>query len=164
MGRHQEAESLDSRTFEARERILGAEHPDTLSSMNNLAVSLESTGRHQEAEDLYRKALQAQERSLGVEHPDTLLSNWNLAILLLRTRRCCEAWPLLGRAWPRLGATTQAVRRVANWCCWCRRRRRNGLRGCGSVRWLSVAGTVVAAVFVGMFVKGGHYLFCVCCV
>jgi Tetratricopeptide repeat len=53
-------------------RSPGPEHPDTLSSVNNLAGLYESTGRYAEAEPLYKRALEARERVLGPEHPDTL--------------------------------------------------------------------------------------------
>ena len=39
--------------------MLGPRHPDTLSSLNNLAGLYEDQGRYGEAEPLYREALQA---------------------------------------------------------------------------------------------------------
>ena len=59
--------------------MLGKEHPDTLVSVNNLALLYEAQGRYGEAEPLYRRALEAYERVLGKEHPDTLISVNNLA-------------------------------------------------------------------------------------
>ena len=41
--------------YEARQRVLGAEHPDTLKSLNNLAVALERHGKAAEAEALHRQ-------------------------------------------------------------------------------------------------------------
>ena len=41
--------------YEARQRVLGAEHPDTLSSLSNLAVALETQGKAAEAEALHRQ-------------------------------------------------------------------------------------------------------------
>ena len=64
------------------ERILGPEHPDTLSSVGNLAILLSDKGDYAAAEALYRRALEARERILGPEHPHTLSSLNNLAILL----------------------------------------------------------------------------------
>ena len=60
------------RALEARERVLGKEHPDTLGSVNNLAALYHDQGRYGEAEPLYKRALEASERVLGKEHPDTL--------------------------------------------------------------------------------------------
>ncbi len=59
--------------------MLGPEHPDTLTSVNNLAVLLMSQGDYAGAAPLYRRALEARERVLGPEHPDTLNSVNNLA-------------------------------------------------------------------------------------
>ena len=48
-GRYYEALPLYVDCLEARRRVLGAEHPDTLASMNNLAGLYESQGRYYEA-------------------------------------------------------------------------------------------------------------------
>ena len=82
MGKYEEAEPLYRRALAGREAALGAEHPDTLMSVNNLAVLLKDMGKYEEAEPLYRRALAGQEAALGAEHPDTLSSVNNLAILL----------------------------------------------------------------------------------
>ena len=41
-----EAEPLHRRTLEVRERVLGKEHPDTLASLNNLALLYKAQGRY----------------------------------------------------------------------------------------------------------------------
>jgi Flp pilus assembly protein TadD len=64
------------------ERTLGSEHPDTLSSLNNLAILLKYKGDLAGAEPLLRRVIEARERTLGPEHPDTLRSLNNLANLL----------------------------------------------------------------------------------
>ena len=74
-----ESKILLTEVLEARERILGARHPVTLASVNNLAVCLKARGQMKDAEALYRRALEAQERTLGADHPDTLRSVNNLA-------------------------------------------------------------------------------------
>ncbi|MBI4875587.1 MAG: tetratricopeptide repeat protein, partial [Acidobacteria bacterium] len=80
-GRYGEAEPLYARALAARERVLGAEHPDTLGSVNNLAGLYESQGRYGEAEPLYARALAGLERTLGREHPHTVTVRKNLARL-----------------------------------------------------------------------------------
>jgi len=50
------------------------DHPETLISTNNLAVSLQNKGDFAGAEQLYRHVLDAHERALGPEYPDTLTS------------------------------------------------------------------------------------------
>ena len=82
------------RALEACERVLGKEHPDTLTSVNNLADLYQAQGRYGEAEPLYKRALEARERVLGKEHPDTLASVNNLAALYQAQGRYAEAEPL----------------------------------------------------------------------
>jgi hypothetical protein len=53
-GRYAEAEKLDRETLDIRRRVLGPEHPVTLTSMNNLAIVLADEGRYAEAEKLDR--------------------------------------------------------------------------------------------------------------
>jgi tetratricopeptide (TPR) repeat protein len=78
-GRLQEAMKLEEKVVEAMNRTLGEEHPDTLTSMNNLAISYSDLGRRQEAMELKEKVVEASKRTLGQEHPDTLSSMNNLA-------------------------------------------------------------------------------------
>ena len=62
--------------------VLGEEHPDTASSMNNLAIALQEQGKWQEAEEMHREVLEITRRDLGQEHRKTLASMNNLAIVL----------------------------------------------------------------------------------
>ena len=75
----EDAIRLHEETLAVRERVLGAEHPDTLVSRNNLANAYQQAGRTEEAMRLYEETLAVRERVLGLEHPDTLVSRNNLA-------------------------------------------------------------------------------------
>jgi len=97
-GRYAEAQQVAGIAYRYAERVLGAEHPDTLVTVNNLALLYKSNGRYGEAEPLSRRALAARERVLGAEHPDTLVSVDNLASLYRAQGRYGEAEPLLLRA------------------------------------------------------------------
>jgi tetratricopeptide (TPR) repeat protein len=97
-GRWREAEPLAVRAMQVREQVLGAEHPDTLASVNNLALLYKSQGRYAEAEPLHQRELAACERVQGSEHPDTLISVNNLAALYESQGRYAEAEPLFQRA------------------------------------------------------------------
>jgi len=55
-------------------RALGAEHPDTLTGMANLASTYQKQGRWKEAEELGVQVMDIRKTVLGVEHPDTLTS------------------------------------------------------------------------------------------
>jgi serine/threonine protein kinase len=62
-----------------RERELGADHPDTLTTLNNLAMAFRDAGRLPEAITLLEQVRAAQEQKLGADHPDTLATLNNLA-------------------------------------------------------------------------------------
>ena len=85
------------RALECRERVFGPEHPDTLSSVNNLALLIRGMGDYAQAEPLLRRALDSCERVSGPEHPDTLTSVNNLAELLFRRGDYSKAEPLYRR-------------------------------------------------------------------
>ena len=65
---------------------LGPDHPDTLTSMNNLAVSYAALGRYPDALKLHEETLALRQAKLGPDHPDTLTSMNNLARQLHRLR------------------------------------------------------------------------------
>jgi hypothetical protein len=54
--------------------VLGKEHPDTLTRMNNLALVLGKQGKYEEAEAMHRQTLELREKVPGEEHPDTDMS------------------------------------------------------------------------------------------
>ena len=60
-------------------RILGGEHPLTLTSLNNLAYTYGELGEHKKALEMNEKVYTLRCRILGDEHPDTLTSLSNLA-------------------------------------------------------------------------------------
>jgi hypothetical protein len=61
--------------METRKRVLGAEHPDTLTTMNNLAFTLKGCGQDAEAIKLMEKCVQLRTLVLGANHPYTLSSS-----------------------------------------------------------------------------------------
>ncbi|KDN23233.1 FxSxx-COOH system tetratricopeptide repeat protein [Amycolatopsis rifamycinica] len=82
---------LFEQTLAGRERVLGAEHPDTLTSRNNLAGAYMSAGRLDEAIALHEQNLADYERVSEAEHPDTLTSRNNLAAAYKSAGRLDEA-------------------------------------------------------------------------
>jgi tetratricopeptide (TPR) repeat protein len=69
-----EAEGLYRRALDARERTLGADHADTLWSVNGLAQLLSDKGERRElneAEALFQRALERRTTNLGADHVDT---------------------------------------------------------------------------------------------
>ncbi len=61
---------------------LGAEHPETLGTANNLATTLSSQGDYARARARFMAVLEARTRTLGAEHPETLRTRHNLACAL----------------------------------------------------------------------------------
>ena len=80
------------------EKALGAEHPATGTSLNNLAGLLEAQGDYAAAKPLYERALAIREKALGAEHPATGASLNNLAVLLEAQGDYAAAKPLYERA------------------------------------------------------------------
>jgi tetratricopeptide (TPR) repeat protein len=79
-GRYDEAEKAFSQALETFKEVLGAEHPSTLISMANLALTYSYQERWEEAEKLGIQVLETRKRVLGQEHPNTLISIANLAL------------------------------------------------------------------------------------
>ncbi|WP_308504432.1 tetratricopeptide repeat protein, partial [uncultured Actinomyces sp.] len=59
--------------------LLGTDHPDTLSTRNNLANAYRAAGRLNDATPLLEETLEALTRALGPNHPHTLDTRHNLA-------------------------------------------------------------------------------------
>ena len=73
-----------------RERVLGADHPNTLATRDNLAGAYRGAGRTAEAITLYEQVLAGRERVLGADHPNTLATLNNLATAYRETGRTAE--------------------------------------------------------------------------
>src|SRR5207253_4044179 len=71
IAQYPEAEPLYQRALAIRERVLGAEHPNTAMSLNGLANLYANQGKNEQAEPFYRRALAIYEHVLGAEHSDT---------------------------------------------------------------------------------------------
>jgi tetratricopeptide (TPR) repeat protein len=86
-----EAEKLEVQAMEMRKRVLGEDHPFTLTSMNNLASALSNRGRYKEAERLEVQVMETRKRLFGPEHLDTITSMANLALTYQEQGRYNEA-------------------------------------------------------------------------
>jgi len=90
-GRYREAGKVFEEVADANKRVLGAEHPDTLISVGNLASTYWKQGRWKEAEELGVEVMETSKRVLGAEHPSTLTSMANLASTYSNQGRWKEA-------------------------------------------------------------------------
>jgi len=86
-----EAIELFEQVLAECKRLLGADHPDTLTTRNNLASAYDSAGRFGEAIELYEQVLADRVRVLGNDHPDTLNTRSNLALAYYYVGRFGEA-------------------------------------------------------------------------
>jgi len=80
--------------YKRRVGILGASHPDTLRSTNNMANLYYSQGKYDKAKPLFVECLSLRKAILGPSHPDTLQSMNNLAMLFYSQGKYDEAEPL----------------------------------------------------------------------
>ena len=69
------------------ERLLGADHPTTLTTRNNLAMAYRAAGRTADAIPLYERTLADCERFMGADHPDTKAAREGLAALTSEPER-----------------------------------------------------------------------------
>ena len=100
-GRASGAQALAIRKEEGRgggETVLGEGHPLTATSLNNLAMLLDSQGDYAAAKPLYEQALAINKAVLGERHPATATSLNNLAGLLDAQGDYAAAKPLYEQA------------------------------------------------------------------
>jgi tetratricopeptide (TPR) repeat protein len=90
---HQDPVSYLMRALAIYEQVLGPNHPDTASSLNNLAALYGNQGQYAEAESLLQRALAIYEQVLGPDHPDTASNLNKLAALYRAQGQYAEAEP-----------------------------------------------------------------------
>jgi tetratricopeptide (TPR) repeat protein len=82
----------------AKQRVLGPEHPETLSTINNLAGIYRDEGKYELAEPLLVRVLEVRQHVLGQDHPDALITMNNLGLLYVYQGNYQRAEPLLAKA------------------------------------------------------------------
>ncbi|CAM9318329.1 unnamed protein product [Ectocarpus sp. 8 AP-2014] len=97
-GKYASALPLFERSQAMQEKVLGREHPDVATSLNNRAGLLESQGKYDEADPLFARALQILAATVGEEHPNYAEALNNRAGLLMSQRKFAEAQPLFEKA------------------------------------------------------------------
>ena len=96
-GAFQRSIDATTATVERAQRLLGDEHPDTLTARANLAVSYSQAGRTTDAIALEERVLTDSERLLGDEHPATLMARAHLAGFYSQAGRTTDAITLQER-------------------------------------------------------------------
>ena len=77
---------------------LGDRHPDTVISLNNLALLYQSMGQYERALPLFESALEIYRSELGDRHPSTAGSLFNLAGLYYNTQQYHQALSFIQQA------------------------------------------------------------------
>ncbi|KAH9204601.1 hypothetical protein DL95DRAFT_319129 [Leptodontidium sp. 2 PMI_412] len=73
-GRWEEAERLELEVIETSKTKLGANHPSTLTSINNLAFTWKSQGHVDNAINLIEECVMLRTQMIGINHPNTSAS------------------------------------------------------------------------------------------
>ena len=97
-GQLREARPYYARALSIREKVLGAEHPSTATSLNNMGLLLQTMGELAEARPYYARDLAISEKVLGAEHSNTANSLNNMGTLLQDMGELVEARPYFRRA------------------------------------------------------------------
>lgn len=97
-GKYTGSESLLNQTLDAMRRVLGSEHPDTLTCAGELAKLYAVEGNVARAEALAIQILQIRRRVLGPERPDTLDSMRGVAWLYNEQGKYKQAEALYSQA------------------------------------------------------------------
>jgi CHAT domain-containing protein len=91
MGDYEKSESLEVQSHDIFKRVLGIEHPNYASSLNNLGILNRLMGNYARAERLYLEACEIRKRVLGTGHPSYAQSLSNLAVLYVTMGECARA-------------------------------------------------------------------------
>ncbi len=93
IGKHTNAEDLFLEAYEGQVVLLGEEHENTLSTMNNRANNFHKMGDTKRAEEMLRELIALKEKSgkFGPENPSTLRSKKNHAVMMYRLNQLDEA-------------------------------------------------------------------------
>ncbi|MFD0151736.1 tetratricopeptide repeat protein [Streptomyces sp. NPDC055721] len=94
LDRWDEAESVHRSVAEHRARVLGDDHPDTLTSRYEVGFALARLDRPADALDVFDRVAEGRARALGEDHPDTLAARQERAYALGRLGRHTEAYEL----------------------------------------------------------------------
>ena len=90
--------ALGEEALAGRTRVLGEEHPETLTTLANLALTCKALGMYEKAIEMQRRELDLVTRVLGDEHPDTIVSMANYGKMLREQGKYEEALAIFERS------------------------------------------------------------------
>ena len=95
------------RSLAIQEKVLGPNHRDVATSLNNLALLHQTKSDYARAEPLFQRSLAIWEKVLGPNHPDVAMSLNNLALLYLANNAIPRAVQFQSRATPYASGTSR---------------------------------------------------------
>jgi len=97
-GLYDKTKPLFERSLSVIEKVLGSEHPNVATCLNNLALLHQTQGNYAQAQPLYERALAIWEKVYGEVHPQVAIGLNNLAELHRDLGNYEQAKPLYERA------------------------------------------------------------------
>jgi serine/threonine protein kinase len=94
LGMHHESFAVFQRALNLRRAQLGDDHPDTLASMNNLAMAYQDGGRFDKAIPVLEETLTRRRRRLGDDNASTIETMNDLAVAYWQAGQTAKAIPL----------------------------------------------------------------------
>ncbi len=85
------SEPLYQRSLKITEKVLGPNHPDVATVLNDLALLYDKQGKYEAAEPLYQRSLTIAEKALGPNHPNVATVLKNLSDVYKKMGRDDEA-------------------------------------------------------------------------
>jgi eukaryotic-like serine/threonine-protein kinase len=105
LGMHTESLAAFKRALYVRRERLGEDHPDTLNSMNHLAMAYQDLGRLDQAIPLLETTVEKRRTKLGANHADTIESMNDLAVAYWQSGHARKAIPLFEASLEKVRAT-----------------------------------------------------------
>jgi serine/threonine protein kinase/tetratricopeptide (TPR) repeat protein len=91
VGNYEKAAEFLDRACSIYRDVLGADHPDTLTSLHSLAHAYRAAGKLPQAIPVFLQVRDGRLRQLGADHPDTLTAMFSLAMAYRAADRASEA-------------------------------------------------------------------------
>ena len=97
-GNYTKAAVAATKAVQAAEQVLGPDHPDVATGLNNLGMLCYAREQFTKAETLHKRALTIREKALGPDDAELASILDNYAALLLKTNHTAEAAQAEARA------------------------------------------------------------------
>lgn len=94
-----ESEDLYRNAVIGKEKVLGANHPETLAAKHSLALVFEAERKFEDAEDMYKHVIMVREMMLGPNDPASCSSKFCYADMIRKLGRRKEALGLFQQSY-----------------------------------------------------------------